>query len=69
MTEQLPDNAFVFRSDVKSYYASIDHQVLDGLLRQHVDDERVIELLRHYMRRTIYDDGLYEDVTLSDDFG
>jgi len=56
------DNTFVFRTDVKSYYASIDHEILLPMLGRHVPDRRVRDLLRQYVRRTIYDGGLYEDV-------
>jgi RNA-directed DNA polymerase len=60
--EHLAANTFVFRTDVKSYYASIDHDILLALLERHVPDGRVLDLLRQYVRRTIYDGGLYEDV-------
>ncbi len=56
------DNPFVFRTDVKSYYASIDHDILLAILDRHVPDGRVLDLLRQYVRRTVYDGGLYEDV-------
>ena len=59
---QCADNTFVFRTDVKSYYASIDHEILLAMLGRHVPDGRVLDLLRQYVRRTIYDGGLYEDV-------
>jgi len=59
---QRADNTFVFRTDVKSYYASIDHEILLAMLDRHVPDGRVLDLLRQYVRRTIYDGGLYEDV-------
>ena len=58
----LPQNKFVFRTDVKSYYASIDHNVLFSQLEERIEDWRVIDLLWQYMRRTVYDDGFYEDV-------
>src|SRR5271166_1291542 len=60
--EHLAANTFVFRTDVKSYYASIDHGIPLGLLEQAVPDKRVLDLIRQYVRRTIYDGGLYEDV-------
>ena len=60
--EHLAANTFVFRTDVKSDYASIDHDVLLAMLEHHVPDGRVLDLLRQYVRRTIYDGGLYEDV-------
>jgi len=58
----LAANTFVFRTDVKSYYASIDHDILLAMLERHVPDRRVLDLLGQYVRRTIYDGGLYEDV-------
>ncbi len=61
---QVKQNTFVFRTDVKSYYASIDHDVLFAQLKEHISDPRLLDILRQYMRRTIYDGGLYEDVTL-----
>jgi RNA-directed DNA polymerase len=59
---QRGDNTFVFRTDVKSDYASIDHDILLAILERHVPDGRALDLLRQYVRRTIYDGGLYEDV-------
>ncbi len=56
------ENTFVFRTDVKSYYASVEHDILLGILEHRVPDGRVLDLLRQYVRRTIYDGGLYEDV-------
>jgi RNA-directed DNA polymerase len=60
--DKLPENKFVFRTDVKSYYASIRHDILHAQLAQHIDDPRLLDLLWQYMRRTVYDDGLYEDI-------
>jgi RNA-directed DNA polymerase len=60
--EQLAANTFVFRTDVKSYYASIDHDIVLAMLERHLPDRRVLVLLRQYVRQTIYDGGLYEDV-------
>ena len=51
------NNKFVFRTDVTSYYASIDHDVLHAQLGKFIHDRRVLDLLRQYMRRTVYDDG------------
>ncbi|MCP4254013.1 MAG: hypothetical protein GY775_11505 [Candidatus Scalindua sp.] len=50
------------KSDVKSYYASIDHDILLSLLQEYVPDRLVQRLLWQYMRRTAYCDGLYSDV-------
>ncbi len=52
----------VMKSDVKGYYASIDHEILFNLLQKYVPDRLVQMLLWQYMRRTTYCDGLYRDV-------
>ena len=69
VVEHLPGNPFVFRTDVKSYYASIDHDVLLDQLGEHIDDSRLLDLLERYIRRTVVDDGLYEDVTIGISLG
>lgn len=45
--EHLAANTFVSRTDVKSYYASIDHDILLGLLEEAASDRRVLDLLLH----------------------
>ena len=60
--DHLPKNTFVFRTDVKHYYASIRHDILHAQLAGHINDPRLLDLLWQYMRRTVYDDGLYEDI-------
>ncbi|QDU10182.1 reverse transcriptase/maturase family protein [Gimesia aquarii] len=61
---QVKSSSFVFRTDVKSYYASIDHEILFAQLKKHVSDPRLLDILWQYMKRTIYDGGLYEDVAV-----
>jgi hypothetical protein len=58
----LPDNDFVLRTDVKSYYASIDHHFLLNRLAEHVTDRAVMNLLAQYMRCSICDGGNYIDI-------
>ena len=48
----LADNSFVMRTDVKSYYASIDQLLLMDRLSNHIADRRVLSLLGQYMNRT-----------------
>jgi len=62
VVDHLPGNPFAFRTDVKCYYASTDHDVLMAQLRERVDDARVLDVLEQYVRRTVYCDGFYEDV-------
>lgn len=62
VAENLAANTFVLRADVKSYYASIDHEILLDQLQPLVPDGRVLALITQYLRHVIYDDGLYRDV-------
>jgi RNA-directed DNA polymerase len=59
---KLSQNRYVFRTDVQSYYASIDHDILFAQAKRHIDDPCVLNLLWEYLRRTVYDDGLYEEI-------
>jgi len=60
---RLSSNEFAFRSDVKSYYGSIDHAVLLGLVRERIDDPRVLDLVAQYLHRTVDENCLYSTVT------
>lgn len=60
---------FVFRTDVKSYYASIDHDVLLSLLGQWVDDAVVLDLLRQYMQRVVCEGGVYTSIEIGISLG
>lgn len=59
----LPANRFVFRTDVKSYYASIDHFALLDRLDPHIPDRDVRRLLVLYLRRTAERGGCFYDLT------
>jgi RNA-directed DNA polymerase len=50
--DHLAANRFVLRTDVKSYYASIDHLMLLDQLAVHIKDRRVLNLVGQYLRRT-----------------
>ncbi len=56
---QLPKNRFVLKTDVKSYYASIDHTLLLGLLAKYVQDQRLLKLVENYLHRTAECGGLF----------
>ena len=58
----LTPDAFVMKSDVKSYYASINHEILYGLAEQYVPDIFVLRLLWLYMKRTVCYGGLYKEL-------
>jgi RNA-directed DNA polymerase len=59
--DHLPDNRFVLRTDVKSYYASIDHLMLLDQLAVHIKDHRVLNLIAQYLRRTSERGGSFWD--------
>jgi RNA-directed DNA polymerase len=58
---ELPANRFVLRTDVKSYYASIDHFKALDLLAEYIDDKAVLNLLCQTLRRSTTRGGLYRD--------
>ncbi len=62
VSRHLKPGQHVMKSDVKSYYASIDHEILFRQLEDYVPDKSVLNLLWQYMRRTVYCDGFYHDV-------
>jgi RNA-directed DNA polymerase len=53
---------FFCRTDVKSYYASIDHDCLLDLLAQYVTDNRLRNLQSQYLRRTVEYGGTFRDI-------
>ena len=59
----LPGHRYVFRTDVKSYYASIDHHRLMDQLAEHVTDRDSLNLLWQYMRRTVEYGGTFREIT------
>ncbi|MCP4108615.1 MAG: hypothetical protein GY749_24215 [Desulfobacteraceae bacterium] len=48
---------FVFKSDVESYYSSIDHGILMNQVGLLVDDERVLYLVHEYLEHLVDEDG------------
>ena len=57
----IPAHQFVMRTDVKSYYASIDHLTLLDHLAIYVDDRDVLNLLAQYLKRTAERGGSFYD--------
>jgi hypothetical protein len=62
VAEALPAHRFVMRTDVKSYYASIDHERLLQRLEVHVKDRRVLNLVYQYLKRTVEIGGTFLDI-------
>ena len=57
--QALPEHRFVFRTDVKSYYDSIDPGALIERLKRHIGDERIVGLVRQYLYRTSERGGVF----------
>ncbi len=58
---RLAENRFVLRTDVKSYYASMDHFLLLDQLAVYVRDRHVLNLLGQYLRRSSERGGQFCD--------
>ena len=61
VAQGLGRNRFVLRTDVKSYYASIDHIALLDALAVTIKDRRVLNLIGQYLRRTSERGGIFYD--------
>ena len=59
--DELPNYAFVMRTDVQGYYEHIDHHQMLAMLADHIADRPVLNLLCQAMRRTVTWGGLYRD--------
>ena len=51
---------YFYKSDIKKYYASINHDVLLDILRSRIPNSEVISLLYQFLKRTRYRDGYYK---------
>ena len=61
--DHLAPARFVLKTDVKSYYASIDHARLMNALADYVHDSRITSLLYQYLTRCAERGGLFFDHT------
>jgi hypothetical protein len=59
----LPQYRFVLKTDVRSYYASMDHQLVLDRLAVYIGDRAVLNLLGQYLRRYAERGGLFWDHT------
>lgn len=58
----LHEYEFVFRTDVKGYYASIDHDILFDQVAEFVDDPIILDLVGQYLKRSVSNGGVYRDI-------
>ncbi len=61
VVRHLDTNRFVMRTDVKSYYASIDHHLLLDQLAAYIKDKAALNLIGQYLRRTAERGGEFFD--------
>ncbi len=55
-------NKYVLKSDVKKYYASIDHEILLNQIRKIIPESRIVGLIYQFLKHVRYRDGYYMDV-------
>lgn len=65
----LGEHKFVFRTDVKGFYASINHGILYGQVAALVDDPLVLDLVGQYLARFVSNGGEYVDISLGISLG
>ena len=56
-------DSHVMKSDVKGYYASIDHMLLFDMLSEFITDRYVLRLLYQYLKRSVRYGENYRDVS------
>jgi RNA-directed DNA polymerase len=58
----LPDYRYVMKTDVKGYYASIDHTILLRQLDKDVTDPFIWRLLVQFVKRSVERDGTFKSI-------
>jgi len=61
--DQLPDYKFFCKTDVKSYYDSIEHCTLMMKLYEYIDDRIIMGYIWQFLNRCVEWGGLYQDIT------
>jgi len=62
--DHLPDYKFFCKTDVKSYYDSIDHTVLMMRLHKYIHDRTLKGYVWQFLNRCVEWGGLYQDVSI-----
>ena len=62
VNQQLNHYKYVIRTDVKHYYASIDHHLAINQLAVYIKDKQLLNLLWQYLNRTVERGGLFKDI-------
>lgn len=61
VVQHLPESTFVLKTDVQSYYASIDHHLLLDRLAVYLPDRAVLNLIAQYLKCCAERGGLFWD--------
>lgn len=59
--KKLSPNDHVMKSDIKGYYANMDHEILFDLIKQYIPDRKVRSFLYQYLKRTVCFGEIYKD--------
>ncbi|MHC4216027.1 MAG: reverse transcriptase/maturase family protein, partial [Planctomycetota bacterium] len=62
--KQLPKHKFFCKTDVHSYYDSIDHYILLMKLHGYIEDRTIIGYVWQFLNRCIEWGGLYQDIKI-----
>ncbi len=62
VTKLLPKYTFFCKTDVKSYYDSIDHFTLLMKLNDYIKDRKIIDYVWQFLNRCVEWGGLYQDI-------
>jgi len=42
---RFPNSGFILKADIKDYYSSVDHNILNRILKEKISDEKIIKLI------------------------
>ncbi len=52
---------YVMKTDVRKYYASMDHNVLFEIIERHITEKRLLRLIYQHLKRIEYSGGHWQD--------
>lgn len=62
ISQELKRYKYVFKSDVKNYYETINHKILLRILSKQIKDKLVLMIIKDYCNRLIWVDGEYHEI-------
>jgi len=58
--DQFRKCAWLIKADIKGFFDNVDHEVLINLLRKRIEDEKIIRLIRKFLRAGIIWNGKFQ---------